>query len=215
MKKMDLYEEARETFLQVLLLADSKARALGKLGDIVGKESLEREVITKYEKLFLSLEEKILEELSEEQRHNFQKILEEIQGKHGFSKECIQEKIALRKELRGHSGAEIVKRLFEYQKKELEKQKRKWMKRAGELLQKEEIKNLELCNAVQEKEQIKIIEELQPIRSQYRKISEKSIDIQKKIDYTVIELERKWKYEIFGTITEQKLKESYEEFRKD
>ena len=96
-------------------------------------------------------------------------------------------------------------------KKELEKQKRTIMEKANNVLEQDERKNLELCNAIQEIEQIKIIEELQPLQTEYRKISEKAIDIQKKIDYTVIDIEKKWKYEIFGTITEQKLKESYTE----
>lgn len=215
MERIELHEEARETFLQVLLLADNRGRALDECGDIAGKESLEKEVIAKYEELFLSLEDKMIEELSEEQREEFQKILEKIQEKHHFSKDYIQEKRKLRKELAGHSGAEVVKKLFEYQKKELETQKRKWTERARELLQKEEIKCLELCNVIQEKEQLAIMEELQPIQREYQEVSEKRIEIQKKIDYTVIELGRKWKYEIFGTIPEQKLRESYKEFAKE
>lgn len=211
MNTVELYEEAKETFLQVLLLADTKARKLKEIGDLAGQESLEKDVIQKYEELFLALEEEIIQDLSEEQLQDFQKIVREIQEKHHFSREWIQERKELRKRLQGHSGAEVVKRLLEYQKKELEKQKRTIMEKANNVLEQEERKNLELCNAIQEIEQIKIIEELQPLQAEYRKISEKAIDIQKKIDYTVIDIEKKWKYEIFGTITEQKLKESYTE----
>lgn len=214
MTTMTIYQEARETFLQILLLAENTRKDLEKQGDLAGQESLEKEVIACYEKLFLALEEAKTESFLEEQREEFQKFLREIQEKHQFTKEYLEEKMKLRESLKGHSGAEVVKRLLEYQKKELEKQKRNIMAKLNELLDQEERKNLEFCNAIQEEEQMKILEELQPIREKYRKISEKAIDIQKKIDYTVIEIEKKWKYEIFGTITEQKLKESYKEFAK-
>ena len=69
--------------------------------------------------------------------------------------------------------------------------------------------NLELSNAIQEKEQMEIIDKLQPIRQEYRKI-EKQIDIyQKGIEEAEKILENKWQYEIYGTREEKELKDVF------
>lgn len=145
-KKETLLAEAKETFLQVLLLAYTKAKQLGEQGDLAGKEKLETEVIEKYEKLYFALEDEGLSSCEEEDFVSFEKHLREIQLKHQFSKEWIEEQCALRKDLKGKSGAEVVKRLLYYQKKELEKQLRALLERASTLLTQEETLNLKLSN---------------------------------------------------------------------
>lgn len=209
-----IWEEAEETFLEVLRIAMQKQKDLQEIGDLAGEELLEKEVIAKYENLYLALQAEDFEQFSEEQWQNLQKSLEEIQKKHQMKAEFLKEKRKIRKSLTGKSGAEVVKKLLEYQKKELEKQKRLIMEEASQILDEEEKLHQELCEAIQEEEQLRIFERLQPLQRRYGKIFEKAIDIQKKIDYTVRDIEKKWKFEIYGTISEQKLKETSEEFFK-
>lgn len=212
-RKKDLWIEARETFLQVLLLAYQQSKKFEAEGDMAGKEIVERDVIASYEKLYFSLDGEEIQNFKEEQLITFAQHLQEIQQKHHFTRAWILEQADLREKLRGKSGAEVVKRLLEYQKKELEKQLRSILRRAEEILEQEEKKTVELSNAIQEVDQMKIIEELQPLQREYAKISKNAIEIRKKIDYTVREIEKKWIYEIFGTITEQILKETYMSFQ--
>ncbi|RXZ69790.1 hypothetical protein EPT53_05735 [Fusobacterium necrophorum] len=213
-KYKKIWEEAEETFLEILQLSAQKQKELEKIGDVAGKELLEKEVISKYESLYLALQSENFDTFSEEQWKAMEDILEEIQKKHQISREYLGEKRRLRKHLTGKSGAEVVKKLWEYQKKELEKQKRLIFEEASQVLEEEEILHRKLCEAIQEEEQLRLFELMQPLQQKYRKISEKAIDIQKKIDYTVRDIEKKWKFEIYGTISEQTLKETSEEFFK-
>lgn len=213
-KYKKIWEEAEETFLEILRLSLQKQKEFRKIGDVAGEELLEKEVISKYESLYLALQREEFDIFSEEQWNMMESTLEEIRKKHQISREYLWEKRSLRKNLAGKSGAEVVKKLLEYQKKELEKQKRQILEEANHLLEEEGILHRKLCEAIQEEEQLRLFELMQPLRQKYRKISEKAIDIQKKIDYTVRDIEKKWKFEIYGTISEQTLKETSEEFFK-
>lgn len=213
-KYKNIWEEAEETFLEVLKIATQKQKELHNIGDLAGEELLEKEVISKYEALYLALQEENFEDFSEIQWKQFQETLTEIQKKHQMDSNFLKEKRELRKSLAGKSGAEVVKRLLEYQQKELEKQKRVIMEEANQILEEEEKIHRKLCEAIQEVEQLQLFEQLQPLQKRYAIISEKALDIQKKIDYTVRDIEKKWKFKIYGTISEQKLQETSEEFFK-
>lgn len=213
-KYKNIWEEAEETFLEVLKIATQKQKELHNIGDLAGEELLEKEVISKYEALYLALQEENFEDFSEIQWKQFQETLTEIQKKHEMDSTVLKEKRYLRKKLEGKSGAEVVKRLLEYQQKELEKQKRVIMEEANQILEEEEKIHRKLCEAIQEVEQLQLFEQLQPLQKRYAIISEKALDIQKKIDYTVRDIEKKWKFKIYGTISEQKLQETSEEFFK-
>lgn len=213
-KYKNIWEEAEETFLEVLKIATQKQKELHNIGDLAGEELLEKEVISKYEALYLALQEENFEDFSEIQWKQFQETLTEIQKKHQMDSTVLKEKRYLRKKLEGKSGAEVVKRLLEYQQKELEKQKRVIMEEANQILEEEEKIHRKLCEAIQEVEQLQLFEQLQPLQKRYAIISEKALDIQKKIDYTVRDIEKKWKFKIYGTISEQKLQETSEEFFK-
>lgn len=213
-KYRSIWEEAEETFLEVLKIATQKQKELHNIGDLVGEELLEKEVISKYEALYLALQEENFEDFSEIQWKQFQETLTEIQKKHQMNSTVLKEKRYLRKKLEGKSGAEVVKRLLEYQQKELEKQKKNIMEEANQILEEEEKIHRKLCEAIQEVEQLQLFEQLQPLQKRYAIISEKALDIQKKIDYTVRDIEKKWKFKIYGTISEQKLQETSEEFFK-
>ena len=148
-KYKNIWEEAEETFLEVLKIATQKQKELHNIGDLAGEELLEKEVISKYEALYLALQEENFEDFSEIQWKQFQETLTEIQKKHQMDSTVLKEKRYLRKKLEGKSGAEVVKRLLEYQQQELEKQKKNIMEEANQILEEEEKIHRKLCEAIQ------------------------------------------------------------------
>ena len=122
--------------------------------------------------------------------------------------------IELREKLKGDSGAEVVKRFFQYEKKELEKIKYELLDRADKVLEEEEKLSMKMKNAVQEEEQIEYIYKLQPVRAEFRKIEEKIIKVQEKLDVLNKRLESEWPYEIYGTISKEEMLETYNKIMK-
>ena len=117
--------------------------------------------------------------------------------------------IKKREELKGRSGAEVVERLFNYEIKELKKIKGDLLNKLNKLLDEEEKLNLELSNAIQEVEQLEIIDKINPIRREYRENAELLENYQKRLDLLENKLSKKWYYEIYGTIEEKVLLDTY------
>lgn len=97
-------------------------------------------------------------------------------------------KRSLRKHLAGKSGAEVVKKLLEYQKKNW-KTKRQILEEANHLLEEEDILHRKLCEAIQEEEQLRLFELMQPLQQNIEKFLKRLL-IFKKIDYTVRDIEK-------------------------
>ena len=111
----------------------------------------------------------------------------------------IRAQIEKREELKGNSGAEVVEKFFKYKIKELKKIKGDLLQKLNKLLDKEEKLNLDLSNAIQEVEQLEIIEKLQPVRAEFRSLSLQLDKYQKELEETENKLLKKWYYEIYGT----------------
>ena len=79
----------------------------------------------------------------------------------------------------------------------------------NKLLDEEEKLNLELSNAIQEVEQLEIIDKINPIRREYRENAELLENYQKRLDLLEDKLSKKWYYEIYGTIEEKVLLDTY------
>ena len=77
------------------------------------------------------------------------------------------------------------------------------------LLDKEEKSNLDLSNAIQEVEQLEIIEKLQPVRAEFRNLSLQLDKYQKELEETENKLLKKWYYEIYGTPDKEILLKTY------
>ena len=76
-------------------------------------------------------------------------------------------------------------------------------------MDKEEKLNLDLSNAIQEVEQLEIVEKLQPVRAEFRKLSLQLDKYQKELEETENKLSKKWYYEIYGTTDKETLLEAY------
>lgn len=204
-----------EIILQSLSLAEKKSEKLRNIGDISGSELIEKEFFPKYEKLYFALKtdefSKKLEENIEE-RSQIKKILNDIKEKNGLTSEFIEEQLEKRKKLKGNSGSEVVKKLYEYELKELRKKKNEYLKEADEILKKEFEINVELSNAVQQEEQNEIVYKLHPLREKFRILDKKILEVEEKEKKIEEKLFSEWRYEIYGTIDENTLKKNYEEF---
>ena len=200
-----------EVILQVFKSVNKKIDELKKISAI---EILERDVIPKYEKLYGGLTGEEIKKFDEEQLAAIKKYIKDIMKENNFNEEYIKKQMELREKLKGDSGAEVVKRFFQYEKKELEKTKYELLDRADKILEEEEKLSMEMKNAVQEEEQIEYIYKLQPVRAEFRKIEEKMLKIQEKLNVLNKRLTSEWPYEIYGTLSKDEMLKTYNKIMK-
>lgn len=210
--KIEISEYGKEICLQNLLLTNKIKENLNKSGDISGVEKIENEVIPVYEKIYFSLDLEELDKIENEDKNALEKIkenLERILKNSGLTKEFILSQLELRKKLSGKSGAEVVKKFYKYKLKEYKKIKFDLLEKINSILDEEEKLNLELSNAIQEEEQMKIIDKLQPVRQKYRELEAQINIYQKEIKICEDAISKKWYYEIYGTLQEKDLLNSF------
>lgn len=205
-KIKEIVDYGREICLQNLLLITRLKEDLKQKTDLSGIEKIDKEVLPIYENIYFSLEEEQLKsmiaddsELLEKIKNNLEKILENS----NLSKNFILEQLSKRKELIGKSGAEVVKKFNTYKLKEYKRERADLLSKINLALDEEEKLNLDLSNAIQEKEQMEIIEKIQPIREKYRELEKKFNMFQEEVKKCEEVLNKKWPYEIYGTREEK------------
>lgn len=205
-KIKEIVDYGREICLQNLLLITRLKEDLKQKTDLSGIEKIDKEVLPIYENIYFSLEEEQLKsmiaddsELLEKIKNNLEKILENS----NLSKNFILEQLSKRKELIGKSGAEVIKKFNTYKLKEYKKERADLLSKINLVLDEEEKLNLDLSNAIQEKEQMEIIEKIQPIREKYRELEKKINMFQEEVKKCEEILNKKWPYEIYGTREEK------------
>lgn len=213
-KNNEILKFSVEVILQVFRSINKKIDELKEIGDISGIEILEKDVIPKYEKLYGGLTGEAVENFDEEQFSAIKKYIEDIMKENNFSEEYIKNQMELREKFKGDSGAEVVKRFFQYEKKELEKTKYELLDRADKILEEEEKLSMEMKNAIQEEEQIEHIYKLQPVRAEFRKAEEKILKVQEKLDILNKRLVSEWPYEIYGTVSKDEMLKTYNKIMK-
>lgn len=211
-KIKDFIKYAKEVCLQNLFLAGNIKVDLKSRDNLYEVERIDKEVISVYENIYLSLDEEFLLELHEENSKSFKQLeetIEKMKKDANLKDEYIKIQVKKREELKGNSGSEVVERFFKYKIKELKKIKGDLLQKLNRLLDKEEKLNLDLANAIQEIEQLEIIEKLQPIRSEFRDLSLQLDKYQKELEETENKLLKKWYYEIYGTTDKEVLLKVY------
>ena len=203
---------AKEICLQNLFLADNIKVDLKNQDNLYEVERIEKEVISVYENIYLSLDKEFLLNLYKENKKAFEQLeetIEKMKKDANLKDEYIKTQIKKRIELKGNSGAEVVEKFFKYKIKELKKIKGNLLQKLNKLLDKEEKLNLDLSNAIQEVEQLEIIEKLQPVRAEFRSLSLQLDKYQKELEETENKLFKKWYYEIYGTTDKEVLLKVY------
>lgn len=209
-KDNEILQFSREAILQVLRKVNTKIEELKKNDEISAIEILQRDVVSKYEKLFKGLNNEISDDEKDENKlQNIKKYILDILHDNGITTEFIFEQMKLRQELKGNSGAEVVKNLFEYEKKELTKKKYDLLDRVNKVLDEEEKLAMDLKNAIQEEEQMECIYKLQPVREKYRELEEKLMNVQKKLEDVDKKINSIWEYEIYGTIPKEEMLKAF------
>ena len=202
---------AQEVILTVLKMTSVQIDKLREMGDLSGVELLEEKVITPYEKIYGALLEMKVESMSDEEFKPFEEMVEEIRVKNSLSKDKVLENLEKRAELKGNSGATVVKRFFKYNLNRLLDKKDKITDKYNELaLEEQNLENL-LKDTIQEEEQFDIIYKLQPVREKLRDTEDKYLVVEKDINQLKKKLESKWPYEIYGVVSEEELLETYKE----
>ena len=211
-KIKDFIKYAKEICLQNLFLADNIKVDLKNQDNLFEAERIDKEVISVYENIYLSLNEEFLLNLYKENKKVFEQLeetIEKMKKDANLKDEYIKSQIKKREELKGNSGAEVVEKFFKYKIKELKKIKGDLLQKLNKLLDKEEKLNLDLSNAIQEVEQLEITEKLQPVRAEFRKLSIQLDKYQKELEETENKLSKKWYYEIYGTTDKEILLKAY------
>ena len=211
-KIKDFINYAKEICLQNLFLADNIKVDLKNQDNLYEVERIEKEVISVYENIYLSLDEEFLLNLYKENKKAFEQLeetIEKMKKDANLKDEYIKTQIKKRIELKGNSGAEVVEKFFKYKIKELKKIKGNLLQKLNKLLDKEEKLNLDLSNAIQEVEQLEIIEKIQPVRVEFRNLSLQLDKYQKELEETENKLLKKWYYEIYGTTDKEILLKAY------
>ena len=203
---------AKEICLQNLFLTDNIKVDLKNQDNLYEVERIEKEVISIYENIYLSLDKEFLLNLYKENKKAFEQLeetIEKMKKDANLKDEYIKTQIKKRIELKGNSGAEVVEKFFKYKIKELKKIKGNLLQKLNKLLDKEEKLNLDLSNAIQEVEQLEIIEKIQPVRAEFRNLSLQLDKYQKELEETENKLLKKWYYEIYGTTDKEMLLKAY------
>ena len=211
-KIRNFIDYAREVCLQNLFLADNIKVDLKNQDNLYEVERIEKEVISVYESIYLSLDEEFLLKLYKENQKSFEQLeatIEKMKKDANLKDEYIKTQIKKREELKGNSGAEVVEKFFKYKIKELKKIKGDLLQKLNKLLDKEEKLNLDLSNAIQEVEQLEIIEKIQPVRAEFRNLSLQLDKYQKELEETENKLLKKWYYEIYSTTDKEILLKAY------
>ena len=211
-KIKDFISYAKEVCLQNLFLADNIKVDLKSQDNLYEVERIDKEVISVYENIYLSLNEEFLLNLYKENKKVFEQLeetIEKMKKDANLKDEYIKSQIKKREELKGNSGAEVVEKFFKYKIKKLKKIKGNLLQKLNKLLNKEEKLNLDLSNAIQEVEQLEIVEKLQPIRAEFRSLSLQLDKYQNELEETENKISKKWYYEIYGTTDKEVLLKVY------
>ena len=212
----EILKFSTEVILQVFVKINKRMEELKNNDEISALEILQNEVIPKYEKLYKGLKTEIKddEEIDIEKFENIKKYIYDIMRENRFTEEFIRTQMKLREKFQGESGAEVVKKLFEYEKKQMENTKYNLLDKVNKVLDREDKLAMDLKNAIQEEEQIECIYKLQPVREEYRALEEKVLRVQKNIDDLKKKLDSEWTYEIYGTISKDEMLNTYNQTMK-
>lgn len=206
MNKKDFKDYNTEVMLQILKNADVSLREATEKNDNEKIKFIKEEIIPKYEKLYLGLRDLDIKNKSEEEIKTFEDTVENIVKANSLSKEYIKKCIEIRESLKGKSGAEVTKRMFEYAVKDLKKKKRILFERMDILLKEEEKLEADLKECIQYDAEMEISEKIVDVREKKRDIKDMMDITDREIKRIETDINNGWKYEIYGTISRDELK---------
>lgn len=206
MNKKEFKDYNTEVMLQILKNSTIKLQEAKKNGNEEQIKFISEEIIPKYEKLYLALAELDIRDKSDDEIKNFRDTVNKIAESNNLTEEYIKKEILLREELRGKSGAEVTKRMFEYAIKDLKKKKGKLFDRLKIFLKEETQLEADLKECIQYDAEMEISGKIVDVREKKREINSIIEETDKKIESLTKDINNRWKYEIYGTISRDELK---------
>ncbi len=203
---------ASEVVLKVLTEMDKDYQNYQNLEDYDGMQKVKLEFIPKYEKLYLEFSNNIsenLDDLDDKKIESLMNIVNDIMKVHKINLDYILDEVEKRTNLKGKSGAEAVEKLFKYQIKELELKMAKLLEQGNTILDSEAKLEAALRDAIQEDDQMGILDQLVAVRSKWSTLKKKTIQCKTVLDGLKESLVKKWTYDIYGTISQQELKKVF------
>lgn len=210
MNKKDFKDYNTEVMLQILRNAKNQLTAAEKNSDTETIKVITEEIIPKYEKLFLGLAELDIRDKTDEEIQSFRDTVDKIAEANNLTEEYIKKCIALREEMKGKSGAEVIKRMFEYAVKDLKKKKRILLERMDILLKEEAQLEADLKECIQYDAEMEISGKIVDVREKKRDLNELISANDKEIERINNDIKTRWKYEIYGTVSRDELKKAAE-----
>ncbi len=210
MNKKDFKDYNTEVMLQILRNVKNQLAAAEKNNDTETIKVITEEIIPKYEKLFLGLAELDIRDKTDEEIQSFRDTVDKIAEANNLTEEHIKKCIALREEMKGKSGAEVIKRMFEYAVKDLKKKKRILLERMDVLLKEETQLEADLKECIQYDAEMEISGKIVDVREKKRDLNELISANDKEIERINNDIKTRWKYEIYGTVSRDELKKAAE-----
>lgn len=210
MNKKDFKDYNTEVMLQILKNANISLLEAESAKDEEKIKFIKEEIIPKYEKLYLALRELDIRDKSDEEIKTFKETVDKIASTNNLTEEYIKKCIAIREELRGKSGAEVTKRMFEYTLKNFKKKKGILLEKMNVLLKEEAQLEADLKECIQYDAEMEISGKIVDVREKKRDLKEIIDANEKEIEKITNDINSKWKYEIYGTISRDELKKTVE-----
>lgn len=199
----------KEVCLKVLKEADDKRKICLKNNDMAGVKSIEEEIFPKFEKMFLEFSLELGDELDEAKMEKIEKIVYSIIEAHNMDENYLWEEVRKRLELEGNSGAEVVKKLYEYQKNEISNAINELERTLNELYKNQKRVEIAMADSIQQDEEMRWFEEIKANGKNIDIVEDKIATLLEKESFLDKVLENKWRYKIYGTTTKEVLLEAY------
>ncbi len=211
----DFLEIGRECTLNILKKLDAQLNKLleikrekNETSEIEEQLLIIKEDIKKYVELFKAFSIEIHEQHipNEADLKKAEEIVFKMLDANGLTVEYIREEIEKRERYSGSSGAEVVRNFLEYQQKELSKMKNALDRKMLNLLAMETELKMEFESAITEEESRAVMEKIIENEKETNLCAEKIAICIEKTEEIKMDIEEKWKYEIYGTISKEELR---------
>ncbi|OQY06580.1 MAG: hypothetical protein B6I28_06200 [Fusobacteriia bacterium 4572_132] len=179
-----------------------------RLEDESKKEKIQTELIPIYENLYIQFNEEIKKEdavITEEEIKKIAKPIYKIIKENNLSEDNLLKEAIKRNELHGNSGAEIVKKMMVNQIKAIESKVESLVKDGTVLLKKELEYEEALKEEISAEEEDRLNIDLDTIKTGLDLITDRMAEMKTAKRKIENDLQKRWKYEIFGTLTKEEL----------
>lgn len=208
----DILLLGKELSLHLLELFQKENKKAIDYNDLDKSKTILNELIPKFEKLFFEFSLEVPEEFEEDEVEKVEELVYKILEEYDLDEELLWEKVRLRLSLGENSGSFVVKKLFEIQLKDLEKSLNSFLSIEKEYFEKEKKLEKALADCIQADEELEAFEKLREHGKKIDELDEKIVKLEEKINELRYNLESRWPYEIYGTISKEKL---YEEVKNE